>query len=177
MAMKFFLLYFIIVLSQPCFSQEKAKEASKDTIPVKSLIPEKPTGWVSDFENIFTPEERFVLDSLIKAQEEKNSNEIAIVTLTLESKSITTSGEFDNFSLTLFTKWGVGKKEKNNGIGILISTNLRKIRIETGTGLIGKLTDEEAKKIIDTIIIPEFKKGAYYTGTLNGLKAVLNEID
>jgi len=175
--LKFFLFCFIIVLSRPCLSQEKVKVNAKDTIPSNSLIPERPTSRVSDFENIFTVDESFVLDSLINVQEEKNSNEIAIITLRLDSTDINTSEEFDDFSLTLFNQWGIGKKEKNNGIGILISTNLRKIRIETGRGLIEKLTDEEAKKIIDTIIIPEFKKGAYYTGTLHGLKAILKEIE
>jgi uncharacterized protein len=72
---------------------------------------------------------------------------------------------------------GVGKKDKYNGIGILISINLRKIRIEVGYGLESKLTDEEAKKIVDTIIIPEFKNGNYYLGTLYGLKAILKEIE
>jgi uncharacterized protein len=174
---KFFLLCFIIAVSHSCFSQEKVKDTASDTISSKSLIPERPTGWVSDFENIFKPEERFILDSLINSHELKYSNEIAIVTLTLDSTLINTSEEFDDFSLALFNQWGVGKKEKKNGIGILISTNLRKIRIDTGPGLTEKLTDEEAKNIIDTIIIPEFKKGAYYTGTLHGLKAILNEIE
>jgi uncharacterized protein len=177
MPVKFFLLCFTIILSLSCFSQKEEKENSKDTIPARSSIPERPTGWVSDFENIFTPEERFVLDSLINSQEEKNSNEVAIVTLTLDSMLVNTFEEFADFSMTLFNQWGIGKKEKQNGIGILISTNLRKIRIETGPGLIEKLTDEEAQNIIDTIILPEFKKGAYYAGTLNGLKAILNEIE
>ena len=59
---------------------------------------------------------------------------------------INTFEEFSDFSFTLFNRWGIGKKEKQNGIGILISTNLRKIRIETGIGLIGKLTDRGSKK-------------------------------
>jgi uncharacterized protein len=177
MAIKFFLLYFIIVLSQPCLGQKIVKENSKDTTPAKSQIPQRTTGWVADFENIFTPEERYILDSLINSHELKYSHEVAIVTLSLDSTLINTSEEFADFSFTLFNQWGIGKKEKQNGIGILISTNLRKIRIETGMGLTGKLTDEEAKKIIDTIIIPEFKNGAYYQGTLYGLRAILKEIE
>jgi uncharacterized protein len=174
---KFFLLFSIIAVSQTCFSQEKVKVTARDTIPSKSLIPDEATGWVSDFENIYTAKERIILDSLINAQEEKNSIEIAIVTLTLDSNLITSPDDFDDFAGRFFNGWGVGKKEKNNGIGILISTNLRKISIETGTGLTAKLTDVEAQNIIDTIIIPAFKKGAYYTGTLHGLKAILKEIE
>jgi uncharacterized protein len=170
-------LFLCIFLSPACFGQTEIKANKKDTTLARTPIPEKPTGWVADFENIFTPEERFILDSLINSHELNYSNEVAIVTLTLDSILITSSEEFDNFSLTLFKKWGIGKKEKNNGIGILISTNLRKIRIDTGTGLTGKLTDEEAKKIIDTIIIPKFKNGEFYLGVLCGLQAILDEIE
>ena len=43
-------------------------------------------------------------------------------------------------------------------------------------GLENKLKDEEAKKIIDDIIIPEFKKGDFYIGIKNGLIVIINEI-
>ena len=72
MPMKMPLLCLFIVSSQACFGQKEAKENSKDTLPARSMIPEKPIGWVSDFENIFTPEERFILDSIINSHEEIN---------------------------------------------------------------------------------------------------------
>ena len=84
--------------------------------------------------------------------------------------------EFDQFSLELFKKWGVGKKEKNNGVGIIFSSKLRKLRIEVGKGMESKLTNAEAKYIIDSLIIPEFKRSAYFEGTLKGLQAVIKEI-
>lgn len=155
----------------------KQKKNSKDTLPARSIIPEKPIGWISDFDRVFTLNEAAYLDSLINNHEIQTTNEIALVTLQLDSFQIKTPEDFDKFSLTLFKRWGVGKKDKNNGIGILISINLRKIRIEVGYGLESKLTDVEAKKIIDTIIIPEFKNGNYYLGTLYGLKAILKEIE
>jgi len=132
---------------------------------------------VSDFDKIFTIDEAVRLDSIINAHEVKTTNEIAIVTLSLDSFQIKTPKDFDKFSLSLFKKWGVGKKDKNNGIGILISTNLKKIRIEVGLGLESKLTDQEAKKIIDLIILPEFKNGNYYIGVLKGLQQVFIEIE
>ena len=76
----------------------------------------------------------------------------------------------------MFNAWGIGEKGKNNGIGVHMSPNLKMIRIEIGYGLNIKLTDEEAKQIIDRIIIPEFKNGNYFIGISKGLKAIFNEI-
>ena len=174
--MKLLLSYLLIIfsLSLPCCGQKDKKEPIS---PYQPLIPEKSLGWVSDFEKVFTPDEGVYFDSIINNHEVQTTNEIALVTLPLDSFQVKTPEDFDNFSLSLFRQWGIGKKDKKNGIGILISINLRKIRIEVGYGLELKLTDEEAQKIIDTIILPEFKKGAYYAGTLNGLMSVLKEIE
>ena len=84
--------------------------------------------------------------------------------------------EFQEFSLELFNEWGVGKDEKDNGIVIVFSKKLRMIRIEVGEGLTTKLTDEEAKAIIDNLIIPAFKKTSYFDGILRGLSEIINEI-
>ncbi|MDZ4795394.1 MAG: TPM domain-containing protein [Bacteroidota bacterium] len=174
--MKLFLpcLLVIVSFSMPCCGQKDKKETAS---PFQSLIPEKPTDWVADLEKIFTPVQVAHLDSIINSHEAQSTNEIAIVTLQLDSFKITTPEDFNSFSLALFNQWGIGKKDKQNGIGILISTNLRQTRIEVGYGLESKLTDEEAEKIINTIILPDFKNAAYFTGTLHGLKAILKEIE
>ena len=142
----------------------------------KKLIPAKPTGWVSDFEKNFTDEQVQFLDSMIWKHESETSNEISVVTLALDTVSIPSEKEFDQFSLTLFNQWGIGKKEKNNGVGIIFSNKLRKLRIEVGKGMESKLTNAEAKFIIDSLIIPEFKTSNYFAGTLKGLQAVIKEI-
>ncbi len=174
--MKFLLACFLIVfsLALPCCGQ---KDKSGSIPSYQSLIPEKPIGWVSDFERVFTIDEVQYLDSIINSHEVQTTNEIALVTLPLDSFQIKTPEDFNKFSLSLFKKWCVGKKDKANGVGILILTKLRKIRIEVGLGLESKLTDQEAKNVIDTIIVPEFEKGNYYTGISNGLAAIFKEIE
>jgi uncharacterized membrane protein YgcG len=78
--------------------------------------------------------------------------------------------------LTIANNWGIGKKGKNNGILIGISTGLRKIRINNGYGIETKLTDTETKKIINDFILPEFEKGNYFEGTKNGLLALMQKV-
>src|SRR4030095_7151607 len=148
--------------------------AQKDKF--KKLIPIVPLGWVSDYEKNFSNEQLNILDSIIILHEKETSNEIAIVTLEIDTATIKSLEEFQEFGLELFNEWGVGKDEKNNGIVIVFSKKLRMIRIEVGEGLTTKLTDEEAKAIIDNLIIPEFKKTNYFDGILRGLLAIIKEI-
>ncbi len=179
--MKYILAYLLIAssLALTCCGQGDKKTSkdpvAKDPVTIRP-VPVKPIGWVSDFDMLFTTEQVQTLDSIIGAHEKETTNQIAIVSYQPDSLQIEQAGSFEKFALKLFNQWGVGTKEKNNGVGILISTNLRKVRIETGPGLVSKLTDEEAQKIIDSIMTPEFKRGDYYTGTLKGLEAIIAEI-
>ena len=166
MSKQFYIFILFIVSTVGCSPQSKFKK----------LIPARPMGWVSDFEKDFTDEQVKLLESIIGEHASATTNEIAIVTLALDTGSIKSEKEFDQFSLELFKKWGVGKKEKNNGVGIIFSSKLRKLQIEVGKGMESKLTNAEAKYIIDSLIIPEFKRSAYFEGTLKGLQAVIKEI-
>jgi uncharacterized protein len=57
-----------------------------------------------------------------------------------------------------------------------ISAQLRRIRISNGEGIVARLSDAATARIIDGIMIPEFKKGAYFTGILNGLTAIIAKL-
>lgn len=65
----------------------------------------------------------------------------------------------EDFSEKLFTKWGLGKNDKDNGLLILIAIDQRRARIQTGYGLEGLIPDISAKKIINRSIIPYMKEG------------------
>jgi uncharacterized protein len=133
----------------------------------------KPLGWTSDYGHIFTKGQISELDSIITKFENQTENEIAIVTI---DSSWTTNEKFDSLILSIANFWGVGKKNINNGIVIGISTGLRKIRINNGYGIEAKLTDDETKKIIDDVIVPEFKQGNYFEGTKKGLFALMQKV-
>ncbi len=139
----------------------------------KFELPIKQIGCINDYEHIFSDDQISDLDSIISEFDKETKNEIAIVTI---DSSWTTKESFDSFTLAIAENWGVGKKVKNNGILIGISTGLRMIRINNGYGIEAKLTDAETKKIIDDIILPEFKKGNYFEGTKNGLLALMQKI-
>ncbi len=60
--------------------------------------------------------------------------------------------------------WGIGQKDKNNGILVLVSPASRRVTIQTGYGVEGVVTDALSRKIIETAINPYFKAGKYYAG-------------
>lgn len=133
----------------------------------------EPIGYVNDYEKIFSDEQIDSLTSIIKKHQEKTTNQIALVTI----DSFAPYKTLFDYSLDLFNTWGIGTKEKNNGVAIVFGKNIRQIRIMVGYGLEKKLKDEEAKRIIDDTIIPEFKKGGFYTGIKKGLLEVIKEIE
>lgn len=139
----------------------------------KINIPLKPAGWTNDFEFIFTKSQIAILDSLIGNYEKRTTNEIAIVTI---DSAWTTKERFDSLVLAIHNGWGVGKKEKNNGIVIGLSAGLRLIRISNGYGIESQLSDADTKKIIDSVIIPDFRQSNFFEGTRQGLLAIMSEV-
>jgi uncharacterized protein len=74
----------------------------------------------------------------------------------------------ESYANGLFRKWGIGGKEKNNGVLMLVSYSDREMRIEVGYGLEGAIPDSVAGSIRDDYILPYFSKGDYNTGISNG---------
>jgi uncharacterized protein len=129
-------------------------------------------GFVNDFEEIFTQDQIKELNETISIHEKETTNEIAIVTIS----SFEPYETLFDYSLNLANYWGIGKKDKNNGIAIVFGLKIRQISIQVGKGLENKLKDDEAKNIIDNVIIPEFKKGDSFAGIKKGLIAIINKI-
>jgi len=125
-------------------------------------VPEKPTGFVQDYAKILNIEQISTLESKLEAYEKQSTNEIAVVTIdSLDGDTI------ENVAQNIFTKWGIGKKDKNNGVLLLISVGDRKTRIHTGYGMEGELTDIGTSYIQSDVITPAFREGKYFEG-ING---------
>ncbi|MEZ4722428.1 MAG: TPM domain-containing protein [Flavobacteriales bacterium] len=122
-------------------------------------IPERPNRLVNDYANALTSSEADKLEQKLVAYDKETSTQIAVVIL----KSLEGDDVFD-FSQRLAEEWGLGGKENDNGVLLLVSMEDREIRIHTGYGTEGAIPDAIAKRIIETDIKPEFKSGNYYSG-------------
>lgn len=132
-----------------------------------------PKGFVTDLTHLFTSEEISTLDSIIAEHEKQTSNQLAIITV---DSTMFGSCELDEYITTISNEWGVGQKEKNNGIVIGIAASMRKITIKNGLGIETKMTNEETKVIIDSTIIPYLKNGKYFEGIKSGLFAIFEQV-
>lgn len=121
------------------------------------------TGYVNDYANILSYDTKTKLSAIIYELEQKTSAQVAILTI-----DTTSPFDIETYAVRLFEKWGIGQKEKDNGILLVIATKDRTMRIEVGYGLEGAIPDALAKVIIEDYIIPYFKKGDFDTGVTNG---------
>jgi uncharacterized protein len=125
---------------------------------------------VNDFADMLTDAEEAKLEQKLTQFDQQTSSQIAIVTLDdLRGHPI------DDYAFRLGEKWGIGMKQKDNGILILISPKKQKVTIATGYGLEGAVPDATAQRIIDKEIAPNFKQGNYYKG-LDEATAVLFDL-
>ncbi len=132
-----------------------------------------PYHFISDYENLFSEEEETILDSIVNNFEKHTSIEIAIITL---DTILVANKNFEELTLLIAQKWEIGKKEKNNGILIAISSEYRRMRIQNGFGIEKQLTDFQTKNIIDNVITPFYKNGEYFNGTKAGLIDIINTL-
>ena len=80
------------------------------------------------------------------------------------------------FSHQLLNEWGVGKKDKNNGLVILLVTDQRCIQFYTGYGLEGDLPDAICKRIQTRDMIPYLKDGNWDAGMVAGVRAYVSAL-
>jgi uncharacterized protein len=98
-----------------------------------------------------------------------------IVVLTVDSNYTTPELLYD-YSLAICYKWGLGKRDLDNGILICLSKSMRHIQIQNGYGISPILNDSETKRIIDEEIIPYFRDGKFYEGIVHGINVIKDKL-
>lgn len=132
-------------------------------------FPAKPNTLVNDYTNTLSAAQVSQLEQKLVAFDDSTSNQVVVVIL----KSV---GDYDinEYALELGRKWGIGGREKNNGVILLIALGDRKMSIQTGYGLEGALPDIYTKRIIENDIKPFFKDGQYYSGIEAGTNSIIS---
>lgn len=118
-----------------------------------------PPRLVNDLAGVLQSDQVATLENKLLEYNDTTSTQIAIVTI-----PSTNGRDIAEVGLAILRDWGIGTKDKNNGILILAAIDDRKIRIEVGTGMEGVVPDAIANRIIDENIKPNFKAGDYYQG-------------
>ncbi len=130
--------------------------------------PGRPQGFVSDFANIIDANREQSINNKLTDLEKSTSAEISVVTIpALDDETIET------YAVKLVEDWGIGKKEIDNGLLLLIAPNDREVRIEVGYGLEGSVTDLKSNQIIQNILLPAFRSNEYAGGIENAVDALI----
>ncbi|APZ46203.1 methanol dehydrogenase [Polaribacter reichenbachii] len=128
-------------------------------------IPETPKFQTSvyDYVNLLSANQKKNLESKLVRYSDTTSTQIVIAIIS------STEGENINYLAANWgEKWGIGDAEKDNGVLVLLAKDDKKIAIQNGRGVEHLLTDFQSKRIIDRVIIPEFRKGDFYAGLNKG---------
>jgi uncharacterized protein len=138
-----------------------------------SNIPEKPepARLVNDYAGFLTTGEQAALEHKLVAINDSSTTQIAVVIV----KSLN-GYEINDFGTRIIQKWGIGQKDKNNGILILVKPKISgekgEIAIVTGYGVEHLVTDALSKQIVENEIIPAFKNGQMYQGFDNAINTL-----
>lgn len=122
-------------------------------------VPPRPKKLVNDYAGILPNAQEQALEAKLVAYNDSTSTQIAVVII----PSLEGDDDFD-FSQRLAEDWGIGGKENNNGVLLLIAQKEKKIRIHTGYGTEGAIPDAIAKRIIEQRIKPAFQAGDFFRG-------------
>ncbi|WP_290433676.1 TPM domain-containing protein [Aeromonas caviae] len=129
------------------------------------------TGRVVDEANLMSRKQAHQLAQQLAVFEKRSGVQLVVVSIdTLAGDTI------EEYGYQLGRHWGIGQKGKNNGVLLIIAQDERKVRIEVGYGLEGALPDAIAANIIQTRILPAFKRGDMVAGILAGSQGIMQAL-
>lgn len=120
---------------------------------------------MNDFAQVIASDKSQAIESLLTELEQKTGSQVSVVTVdSVEGDDI------DAAAVDLFKQWGIGHKDKNDGVLILaaVGQGHHGVRIEVGYGMESVITDGLAGEIIRDDMKPFFKQGDYGQGFVNG---------
>lgn len=127
--------------------------------------------FVNDFANVISSEDEDAMYAMGVQLYQKTTAQVVVVSVdSLEGMDIA------EYGVQLGRQWGIGDKEKNNGVLLVFSKNDRQVGISVGYGLEGALTDTKTGILLDTYAIPPFKKNEFSTGLRDTYSALINEV-
>lgn len=155
-----------------CFEQPDDRAQSADGQAALSAPAVRLTGRVTDHAGVFTPVQEEALSTKLEQLERNTKHQMVVVTVaSLGGK------EIEPFTTDLANAWGVGRKDHDNGVVVLLAPNERKIRIAVGYGLESTLTDELCAEVIRDSMIPHFQQTDMYRGIDEGVDALIDTLN
>ena len=133
------------------------------------VIPPAPANHFNDFARVVRPQAARQLNEELAGFEQGTSTQVVVAIY----PHMESSSSIEDYAVRIFQAWGIGKKNNNNGVLLLVFSQDRTMRIQTGYGTEGALPDALAKQIIENEIVPNFQAGNFEAGLANGTRAIM----
>lgn len=151
----------LLLVTAPCMAH------AYRTSDVPNVQLQDRTRFVSNPDGILTAEAVAAIDRICDSLRQARLAEVAVVAV----REIRSDDVF-SFAIRLFSEWGVGRADGDNGLGILFVEGAHEIRFVTGEGLEGILPDALCKRIQLNYMLPWFRRGDYSRGMVEGMEVV-----
>ncbi|MCC6278982.1 MAG: TPM domain-containing protein [Saprospiraceae bacterium] len=152
-----------------CLAQVLPAQSDNDVFPPKP----EPAVYVHDYSGWLSAGEKATLEQKLRVYWDSTSTQIVVMIRP-------DLGDYDkaSYAFELGNRWGIGRKDKNNGVVMLIKSQPpdRGIFIATGYGTEGALPDITAGNIIRNTMGPYFRQQQYYQGIEAGLNDIIKAL-
>ena len=127
-----------------------------------AYAPPQIQGYVTDTAKKLTPEEVKALDEKLATYRQCSDNHVIVFIVdSLVGNTV------EDVAYATFNTWKPGHG-KDNGVLLVIAPNERKVRIETGKGVGGALTDIESNRILREHVSSNLKKDQFFAAVDEG---------
>jgi len=133
------------------------------------VMPPKPAQWFNDYAGVVPAGAAAGLNAKLQQFERDTSNQVIVAVW----QDMQTDSSVQDYTFRIFQQWKIGRKDRNNGIGLFVFVKARQMFIQVGDGLEGAVPDAIAKRIVADEIAPHFKTGDYTGGLTAGVDAIL----
>jgi uncharacterized protein len=136
------------------------------------VIPPKPEGYFNDYAGVVSKEAAYRFNEQLAQFERDTSNQVVVAVF----PKMQSDSDIADYTQRVAQAWGVGQKERRNGVVLFVFIQDRKMFIQVGYGLEGALPDATAFDITERHIKPLFRAGNYEAGLATGIDLICKAI-
>jgi uncharacterized protein len=142
------------------------------SVRAAEVIPPKPAGYFNDYAGVVSKEAASRFNEELAQFERDTSNQVVVAVF----PNMQSDSDIADYTRRIAQAWGVGQKDRRNGVVLFVFTQDRKMFIQVGYGLEGALPDATAFDITERHIKPLFRAGNYEAGLATGIDLIFKAI-
>ena len=136
------------------------------------VIPPKPAGYFNDYGGVVSKEAASRFNEQLAQFERDTSDQVVVAVL----PKMQSDSDIADYTQRVAQAWGVGQKDRRNGVVLFVFIQDRKMFIQVGYGLEGALPDATAFDITERHMKPLFRAGNYEAGLATGIDLIFKAI-